>query len=81
MPVDDERDVAAGKVAKQRPGGVEGAVLRVVDAEHDLPLRIILLGERPQVFVEAGLVAVQRLQHRDRRLRCGDRGNGAGRSA
>ncbi len=64
--IDYQGDVIAGKVVNQRLGEFDRAVLRVGDAKHDLARRVILLGERPQIFVKTGLGAMERLQDRDR---------------
>ena len=66
--IDDEGYIAGREIANQRMGGRQRAILRVIDAEHDLQRRIILLRERAQIVIKARLVAVQRLQHRDGRL-------------
>ncbi len=66
--VDDEGDVAAGRSRISARAAGERAILRVVDAEHDLQRRIILLGEGTEILVKPRLGAVQRLQDRDRRL-------------
>ena len=50
----------------------------LLHAEHDLRRRVVLIDKGQQIFVKPRLVAVQRLQHRDRRAhrRQGDRGAG-----
>ena len=49
--VEDERDIARRQVANQRLSDRQCAVVRVVDAEHHLDDRVILLGKRSQIFV------------------------------
>ncbi len=63
--IDHQRDVAIGPVANQGARDRQGAVAGIAEPKHNLHRGIVLVGERAQVFGQAGLGAMQRLQHRN----------------
>lgn len=70
--IDDQRHISLRQIAAQTGDNRNGAVSWVVDAEDELQRGVILFRERAQVLIKARLRAMQRLQHRNRRL-LGDR--------
>ena len=65
---DHELEVERGELLLQAPHRGYRRIVRVPDAADDLIMRIVLQAEGTQVFVGAGLGAVERLQNARGRL-------------
>jgi hypothetical protein len=61
-----DADVALGKFRDEPSRDLERRIRGVLQAEHDLKLRIILVAERTEVLVQLGFQPAQRLKDGDR---------------
>jgi hypothetical protein len=65
--VDHERDIAVGKAPAQALDHGDGGIGTILDAEHDLIVRVVLAANRGEGGFQQRLFAAQRLQQRNLR--------------
>ncbi len=74
LPVHDQLGVGGGKPRQNPLGCRDGRVGRVLDADEQLHGSVVVLGqEARQILLEMRLQAMQRLDHRRRRVSPGGR--------